>query len=307
MPDSSEEMVTKQLYFLCIVMKILINSFRSVLVSWQTRGPRPRDRMPGIKSLILIVHHPIFALLADLSQGISEISWLTDNSGKRFRSTCQKDQHREGGIFATFCLDLQEYFSTGRSPSNSLSSSTLEINPQVFPHLHVCLFFPNCHEGKWIPSLPAEEINCLYSWDWKSPGPNCLEFAETEENKGPRTASLQCNSRQLPTLPDVNKTLLKYSFFLCYLSYLYTSLKSILILQVLLEGAILEINPRLAKWEAFQVLTARGWGDEPGKAQMLCSYIHIGASATATVRKAAGLNRLLMQCIAAVSLYGRGQ
>lgn len=93
------------------------------------KSPHPRDRMPGIKSLILIVHHPIFALLADLSQGISEISWLTDHSGKRFRSTCQKDQHREGGIFATFCLDLQEYFSTGRSPSNSLSSSTLEINP----------------------------------------------------------------------------------------------------------------------------------------------------------------------------------
>lgn len=128
LPGSSEEMVTKQLYFLCIAMKILISSFRSVLVSWQTRGPQSRDKMPGIKSLILIVHHPVFALLAYLSQGISEISWLTDHSGKKVQEH-MPERPTQRGTFATFCLELQEYFSTGRSPSSSLCSSTLEINP----------------------------------------------------------------------------------------------------------------------------------------------------------------------------------
>lgn len=63
-------------------------------------------------------------------------------------------------------------------------------NKSVFFHLHVfCFFFPNCHEGKRIPSPPADEIDYLYSWDWKSPRPHCLEFAVAEKKKGPRPAS----------------------------------------------------------------------------------------------------------------------
>lgn len=170
------------------------------------------------------------------------------------------------GTFATFCLELQEYFCTGRSPSNFFCSSTLEINPQVFLHP---LFFSNwiSHRHQLRRSTThIDGTGNLLDWLGFTAKPRGLEelIYWGRGKKGAKGSQFTVQ-QQAAFLRCLTWTLLKCPCF-PLLSHLYTSLKNFLILELLLEGPVLEINPRLAKWEAFQMLIEGGWGGEPGKA-----------------------------------------
>lgn len=69
-------------------------------------------RITGMKPVIFIAHHPLFPLLAYLSQSISENSWFSGHSEKRFQEHMLREP-TQTATFATFCLELQEHFSTG--------------------------------------------------------------------------------------------------------------------------------------------------------------------------------------------------